>query len=76
MELGLGGLVILALDVWAILQIVGSGIEDIKKVVSIVVIIALPLLGLIIWYFADPKKSRVATSLQGEVRRAFTSKTP
>jgi hypothetical protein len=65
MELGLGSLVILALDVWAILQIVGSGIEDIKKADWIVVIIALPLLGLIIWYFAGPKKSRVATSLQG-----------
>ena len=65
MELGLGSLVILALDVWAILQIVGSGTEDIKKADWIVVIIALPLLGLIIWHFAGPKKSRVATSLQG-----------
>ncbi len=55
-DIGLGGLVILALDIWAILQIVGSKEEDLKKVIWIVVIIALPLLGLIIWYFVGPKK--------------------
>ena len=56
LDIGLGGLVILALDIWAILQIIGSKEEDLKKVIWIVVIIALPLLGLIIWYFAGPKK--------------------
>ena len=30
LDIGLGGLVILALDIWAILQIVGSKEEDLK----------------------------------------------
>lgn len=57
LDIGLGGLIILALDIWAIVQIFGSKEEDIKKVIWTVVIIALPLLGLIIWYFIGPKKS-------------------
>ena len=56
-DIGIGGIIILALDVWAILQIVGSSEEDLKKVIWIVVIIVLPLLGLIIWYFIGPKKA-------------------
>ncbi len=56
-DIGIVGIIILALDVWAILQIVGSKEEDLKKVIWIVLIIVLPLLGLIIWYFAGPKKS-------------------
>ena len=56
LDIGLGGLILLALDIWAIIQIFGSKEADIKKVIWTVVIIALPLLGLIIWYFAGPKK--------------------
>lgn len=54
---GLFGLIILALDIWAILQIIGSGAEDLKKVIWILVILVLPLLGVIIWYFVGPKKT-------------------
>jgi len=56
-DVGLLGLIILALDVWAILQIVGCKEADFKKVIWIVAIIVLPLLGLIVWYFAGPRKS-------------------
>ncbi len=57
LDVGLGGLVILAFDIWAIIQIFGSKEDDIKKVIWTVVIIALPILGLIIWYFVGPKKA-------------------
>jgi hypothetical protein len=52
---GLVGLVILALDIWAILKIIGSPASTAAKVVWILLILILPLLGLIIWYFAGPK---------------------
>lgn len=55
-DIGLVGLIILGLDIWAIVQIFGSKESDVRKVVWTVVIIAFPLLGLIIWYFAGPKK--------------------
>ncbi len=52
---GLVGLVILALDIWAILKIIGSPASTGAKVLWILLILFLPLLGLIIWYFAGPK---------------------
>lgn len=54
---GLVGLIILALDIWAILKIIGSSASTGAKVVWILLILFLPLLGLIIWYFAGPKGS-------------------
>jgi hypothetical protein len=52
---GILGLIILILDIWAIVRIVGSGATTGKKVLWSLLIIILPLLGLIIWYFAGPK---------------------
>lgn len=52
---GLIGLVVLALDIWAILQIIGSTASTGSKVVWILVILVLPLVGLIIWLIAGPR---------------------
>ena len=52
---GILGLIILILDVWAIIKIFQSGASTGAKVLWIVLILVLPLLGLIIWYFAGPK---------------------
>jgi hypothetical protein len=52
---GLVGLVILALDIWAILKIIGSPASTGAKVLWILLILILPVVGLIIWYFAGPK---------------------
>lgn len=52
---GLVAFLILALDIWAILKIIGSAASTGAKVVWILLILFLPLLGLIIWYFAGPK---------------------
>ena len=52
---GFLGLIILVLDVWAIIRIAQSSAEPIWKAIWIVVVIALPILGLIIWWLFGPK---------------------
>jgi hypothetical protein len=58
---GLVGLVILALDIWAIINVVGSASSGGKKLLWVLLIIILPLLGLIIWAVAGPRSSRAIT---------------
>lgn len=52
---GLLGLVILALDIWAILKVFQSGASNGAKVLWILLILVLPLVGLLIWFLAGPK---------------------
>ena len=54
---GLLGLLILVADVWAILNIIQSGESTGTKVLWIVIVLVLPVLGFVIWYFAGPKTS-------------------
>ncbi len=49
------GLIILALDIYAIIKVLNSGASTGAKVGWILLILILPLVGLIIWYFAGPK---------------------
>jgi len=49
------GLLILALDVWAIINIAQSSESTGAKALWIVLVLVLPVLGLVIWYFAGPK---------------------
>lgn len=51
------GLLILVADIWAILNIVQSHESTGTKALWIVLVLVLPLLGLIIWYFAGPKSA-------------------
>ena len=51
---GIGGLIILIADIYAIVMILQSSAENIKKLVWSLVVFFLPLIGLIIWYFAGP----------------------
>ncbi len=55
---GLLGLLILASDVWAILNIAQSSASNEKKLIWILVVLLLPLLGLILWYFLGPRQGR------------------
>jgi len=48
-------LLILVADVWAILQVFQSRESNGTKVLWVVLILVLPILGLIIWYFAGPR---------------------
>lgn len=52
---GIFGLLILAGDVWAIINLAQASISNGKKLIWILVVLLLPLLGLIIWFFAGPR---------------------
>ena len=52
---GILGLIILALDIWAIVNIFGSGASTGAKVLWILLVLILPLVGLIIWLLAGPR---------------------
>ena len=52
---GLFGLIILALDIWAILNVVKSNSDVGKKVLWVLLILFLPVLGLIVWALIGPR---------------------
>ena len=47
--------VVLLLDIWAIINIVGSNSSLMAKAGWIIGIVILPIVGFIVWYFAGPK---------------------
>ncbi|SES77690.1 PLD nuclease N-terminal domain-containing protein [Paracoccus homiensis] len=49
------GVIIFVLDVWAIASVINTKETTGTKVLWIALIAILPVLGLIIWYFAGPK---------------------
>ncbi len=55
---GLVGLLILAGDVWAIINIFQSSASNEKKLLWTLVVLLLPLLGLILWFFLGPRGGR------------------
>jgi hypothetical protein len=54
------GIIVLILDIWAIVNIIGSAASTGAKVLWILLILILPVVGFIIWFFAGPR-SRTAT---------------
>jgi hypothetical protein len=52
---GFGGLLILALDLWAIISVVGSSATTGKKVMWTLLIVFLPIIGFILWFFMGPR---------------------
>ena len=55
---GLLGLLILIGDVWAIINIFQSSASNEKKLIWTVIVLLLPLLGLILWFFMGPRGSK------------------
>ena len=55
---GIWGLLVLAANVWAILNIAQSFASNEKKALWIVLVVLLPLVGLILWYFLGPRSSK------------------
>jgi succinate dehydrogenase/fumarate reductase cytochrome b subunit len=55
---GIGGLIVLIADVWAIVNIIQSGADTGRKVLWTVLVIVLPVLGFILWYFLGPKTGK------------------
>ncbi len=52
---GILGLIILALDIWAVVRVLQSAAGTGAKVLWVIVILILPVIGLIIWLLAGPK---------------------
>ena len=52
---GIVGLLILAGDIWAIINIFQSAVSNGKKLIWILVVLLLPLLGLILWFLLGPR---------------------
>ncbi len=49
------GLLILAADIWAIINIIQSSTTNGKKVLWILLVLVLPVVGLIIWLLLGPR---------------------
>jgi hypothetical protein len=55
---GIGGLIVLIADVYAIVNILQSGKSTGDKVIWTVVVLVLPVLGFILWLFFGPRTGR------------------
>jgi len=54
--IGTGGLIILIADIYALVMILQSSAKSIEKLIWALVVLFLPLIGLLIWYFMWPVK--------------------
>ncbi len=52
------GVLILIADIWAIINIFQSSVSNEKKLIWIIVVVLLPLLGLILWFFLGPRNRK------------------
>ncbi len=52
---GIGGFIVLALNIWAIVSIIGSGASTGAKVGWTLLVLVLPIVGFIIWLIAGPR---------------------
>jgi hypothetical protein len=52
------GVLILAGDIWAIINIFQSSVSNEKKLIWTVAVVLLPVLGLILWYFLGPRDGK------------------
>jgi Phospholipase_D-nuclease N-terminal len=55
MGYSLWGVLVLIGDIWAIINIFQSSASNEKKALWIIVVVLLPLLGLILWFFLGPR---------------------
>ena len=52
---GIWGILVLIADVWAIINIAQSSASTGKKALWIVLVLLLPVLGVIVWFFMGPR---------------------
>ena len=55
MGYSLGSVLVLIGDIWAIINILQSSASNDKKLLWVVVVVLLPLIGLILWFFLGPR---------------------
>ena len=54
----LWGVLVLIADIWAIVNILQSSADTTKKVIWTVVVLLLPVLGFILWFFLGPRTGK------------------
>lgn len=52
---GFLGLIILIADIWAIIQVLNSSVSAAAKLGWTLLILLLPVIGLVIWFFMGPR---------------------
>lgn len=52
--IGIVGLLVLIADIYAIIKVVQSGADTATKTVWVIVILLLPVIGLVLWFFMGP----------------------
>lgn len=54
---GIGGVIVLALNIWAIISIFSSSATTGAKVIWTLLVLILPVIGFVIWFFAGPRSA-------------------
>lgn len=57
MEYGIFGLIILVADIYAIINIISSRVSLGAKVLWTLLVLVLPVVGFVIWFFAGPRRN-------------------
>lgn len=57
---GFFGIILLALDIWAIVSIAGARVGTGSKVLWVLLVVLLPLIGFLIWFVAGPRSSKAS----------------
>ena len=58
MGYSLWGVLVLIGDIWAIINILQSTASNEKKLLWVIVVVLLPLIGLILWFFLGPRNRK------------------
>ncbi|PTX56135.1 phospholipase D-like protein [Litoreibacter ponti] len=54
---GIGGFIVLVLNIWAIVSIIGSSASTGSKVLWTLLVLVLPIVGFIVWLIAGPRSA-------------------
>ena len=55
---GVLGFIVLALDIWALISVIGSDASTGRRVIWVLVVLVLPVLGFILWLLFGPRAAR------------------
>jgi hypothetical protein len=55
---GILGLLVLIADIWAIVNVFQSNETTGSKVLWVALVVVLPVIGFVVWYFAGPRSSQ------------------
>ena len=73
---GIIGVLVLAGDIWAILNIVQSSVSNEKKLIWIIAVVLVPVLGLLLWYFLGHATASRASRTVDTMKKGRAHKEP